>query len=57
MRKIKQAEQKEIGRIKLSDTQDLIVSIVDNEKLDLRIFLNTDSYKGPTKRGLNLRGG
>jgi len=54
MRKIKQTEQKEIGRIKLGDTQDLVVSIVDDEKVDLRIFLNTDSYKGPTKRGVRF---
>jgi len=52
--KVKQSEQKEIGRVKLNDTQDLVVSIVDNEKLDLRIFLNTDSYEGPTKRGIRF---
>ena len=52
--KVKQTEQKEIGRIKLGDTQDLVVSIVDDEKVDLRIFLNTDSYKGPTKRGVRF---
>lgn len=45
---------KEIGRIKLSDTQDLVISIIDNEKLDLRIFLTTDSYEGPTKRGVRF---
>jgi len=54
MRGIKQSEQKEIGRIKLSDTQELIASLVDDEKVDLRIFLNTDSYKGPTKRGVRF---
>ncbi len=54
MRKRKPTEQKEIGRIKLGDTQDLVVSIVDDEKVDLRIFLNTDSYKGPTKRGVRF---
>lgn len=54
MKKTKQTEQREIGRIKLSDTQDLVVSIVDDQKLDLRVFLNTDSYKGPTKRGIRF---
>jgi len=54
MNKTKQIEQKEIGRVKLGDTQDLVVSIVDDEKVDLRIFLNTDSYKGPTKRGVRF---
>ena len=52
--KVKQTNQKEIGRIKLGDTQDLVVSIVDDEKLDLRIFLTTDSYEGPTKRGVRF---
>ncbi len=54
MNKTKQTEQKEMGRIKLGDTQDLIVSIVDNERLDIRTWLNTESYKGPTKRGVRF---
>jgi len=51
---VKQADQKEMGRIKISDHQEVVVSIVDNEKLDLRIWMNTDSYKGFTKRGLRF---
>ena len=54
MNKTKQDEQKEIGRIKLSDSQDLVASLVDNEKLDLRIFIKTDSYTGATKRGFRF---
>lgn len=54
MRKTEQTEQKEIGRIKLSDNQDLVASIIDNEKLDLRIFIKTDSYTGATKRGFRF---
>lgn len=54
MRKIKQTNQKEIGRIRLNDTQDLIFSIVDNEKLDIRTWVNTDSYKGFTRKGIGL---
>ena len=50
MSETKQTEQKEIGRVKLNDTQDLVASIVDNEKLDLRVFVKTDSYTGTTKR-------
>ena len=38
MSKINQTEQREIGRIKLSDGQDLVASLIDNEKLDRRIF-------------------
>ena len=52
--KTKETEQKEIARIKLSDTQDLVASLVDNEKLDLRIFVKTDSYTGATKRGIRF---
>lgn len=47
-------KQKEIARVKLNDTSDLVAAIVGNEKLDLRAFANTDSYKGPTKRGLRF---
>ena len=50
----KQTEQKEIGRIKLSDNQDLVASLVDKEKLDLRIFIKTDNYTGATKRGFRF---
>ena len=40
-----------IERIKLSDNQNLVASLIDNEKLDLRIFVKTDNYTGATKRG------
>jgi len=45
----KETTQKEIGRIELSDNQNLVASLVDDEKLDLRIFVKTDSYTGPTR--------
>ncbi len=54
MNKTNQTEQKEIGRIKLSDAQDLVASLVDNEKLDLRIFVKSDNYTGATKRGFRF---
>jgi len=38
MRKVKQAEQKEIERIKFSNTRDFVASLVDGEKLDLRVW-------------------
>ena len=47
-------EQREIDRIKLSDTQDLVASIVNNEKLDLRIWINMDGYNGFTRKGIRL---
>lgn len=49
-----QNNQKEVGRIKLSDTQELVISIIEDEKLDLRIWVKTDSYSGPTKRGVRF---
>jgi len=52
--KVRQGEQKEIGRIKLSDDQDLVTSIADNKKLHLRAFVRTNSYTGATKRGLRF---
>jgi hypothetical protein len=52
--RIKQAEQKEIGRIKLSSTRQLVASIVDSEKLDLRIWVDSNNYKGWTKQGLRF---
>jgi len=54
MRKVKQAEQKEIGRIRLSNTQELVASIVDGEKLDLRIWVDSNNYKGWTKQDFRL---
>ncbi len=54
MRKVKQTEQKEIGRIKLSDTRELVASIVDGEKVDLRIWVDSSNYKGWTKQGLRF---
>jgi len=54
MRKIKQTGQKEIGRIKLSNTRELVASIVDGEKVDLRIWVDSNNYKGWTKRGLRF---
>ncbi|MBA7711898.1 hypothetical protein ES703_120865 [subsurface metagenome] len=47
-------EQKEVAKIRLSDTSDLVATIVSDEKLDLRVFLHTDSYSGPTKRGVRF---
>jgi len=52
--KPKKVEQKEIGRIALSDDQDLVASIVDDEKLDLRVFMSTEKYQGPTRRGVRF---
>jgi len=49
-----QNNQKEIGRVALSESQDLVISMVDNEKLDIRVWLKTETYTGPTKRGVRF---
>ncbi|MFQ5835091.1 MAG: hypothetical protein ACE5HR_04125 [bacterium] len=54
MRKVKQAKQKEIERIKLTDTRELVASLVDGEKVDLRIWVDSNNYKGWTKQGLRF---
>ncbi|GAI31809.1 unnamed protein product, partial [marine sediment metagenome] len=43
---IKRTEQREIGRVKLSNAGELVASIVDGEKLDLRIWVDSNNYKG-----------
>jgi len=52
--RVKQIEQKEIGRIELSNTRELVASLVDSEKLDLRIWVDSNNYKGWTKQGLRF---
>ncbi len=47
-------KQKEITRLKLNATSDLVASIINSEKLDLRVFLHTDNYTGPIKRGVRF---
>jgi len=54
MRKIKRTGQNEIGRIKLSNTRELVASIIDSEKLDLRVWVDSKNYKGWTKQGFRL---
>jgi len=52
--RIEKNDQREIGRIALSDNQELVITLVDNEKLDIRIWMKTDKYSGPTKRGVRF---
>lgn len=55
MKKEKEEQkQVEIGRIKLTDNQDLVATVVDDEKLDLRIWVKSESYTGRTKKGLRF---
>lgn len=50
----KQDSQKQIGEVELGGGNRLVATIVSNEKLDLRIFVNSDRYSGPTKRGVRF---
>ncbi len=52
--KQKQPERRELGRVSLSEGEDLILTLVDQEKLDIRVWLDTERYKGPTKRGVRF---
>ena len=42
MIRARQTRQKEIGRIKLTDARELVASLVDNEKLDLGVWVESD---------------
>ena len=52
--RVKQTEQKEIGRIKLSNTRELVAFIVDGEKLVLRVWADSNNYKGWTRQGFRF---
>lgn len=43
MSEAEQTEQKEIGRIKLSDNQDLVASVVNDKKFKLSIAGKADN--------------
>jgi len=52
--KQRRPERKEIGRVTLREGEDLILTLVDEEKLDIRVWIDTERYKGPTKRGVRF---
>jgi hypothetical protein len=45
---------KEIGRISLGENQDFVVNLIDDERLDIRVYVNSERYTGPTKRGVRF---
>ncbi len=45
----KNAKPKKIGHIKLSGHEELIASLIDDEKLELKMFFKTDTYRGPAR--------
>jgi len=50
----KEIKYTDIGSIELSDTSELKVKIIDDEYVDLRIWMKTEKYTGPTKRGIRF---
>jgi len=50
----KEKKSTDIGSIKLSDTSELKVKIINDEYIDLRIWVKMENYTGPTKRGIRF---
>jgi len=49
-------KREEIGRIRLTDWTSLVVSIVNDEQLDLRLWIDSDDFIGwSSKQGLKVR--
>jgi len=44
----------EIGTIRLMETATLKIRIVNNRDLDIRLWLDSDEYSGPTKKGVRF---
>ena len=40
--------------MRLSDTEDLVTPVIDNEKRDLRVSVKIDSYTGARKKSLRF---
>ena len=47
-------KRKEIGRVRLSDWTSVVVSIVNDEHLDLRLWIDSDDFIGWSKRALRF---
>jgi len=47
-----------LGEIPLSDKSSLVISKFkgndDIERIDIRLFVSSDKYEGPTKKGISL---
>lgn len=46
-----------LGEFKLSDTSVLVINMTDysgTDKIDFRVWENSPTYKGPTKKGFTL---
>jgi len=38
------------GAIEVFDTKELVPSLVDNDRVDIRVWLKGDDYEGPTRK-------
>lgn len=55
--KLNYGEQTEVGSIVRSNAAEIKVQVYGNggeKKVDVRIYLNTEKYDGPTKQGFRL---
>ena len=46
-----------VGEIKINDTTTIVVSVSEwknKTRLDIRKYVSTDAYKGPTKGGVSI---
>lgn len=44
----------EIGRFSINETRKIVFSIVDDEKLDIRVWVDSENYTGWTKQGIRF---
>lgn len=51
---MKTKQTKEIAKTKIAENQDLVITLVDNERLDIRVWLRSERYTGPTKQGVRF---
>lgn len=50
----KQDKQRQVGEIEIGSGNRLVATLVNGEKLDLRVWVETSNYSGPTKRGVRF---
>lgn len=50
----KKYKEIKIGRVDLREGVNLIARVIDDKEIDLRVWMNTEEYKGPTKKGIRF---
>ena len=49
--------EREIGRVQVDKTSDIVVRLTEwrgKQRLDIRVYMNSDTYKGFTKQGIGI---